>query len=81
VQYINDLTVRGLSPMSQIVKNLAEEILGLKLEYYWVGRLIERKKKLLKSLYLIIIDHKRKIADNSHFYNHFFENVRLIFSL
>jgi hypothetical protein len=33
----------------------------------------------LKSVYLIIIDYKRKISDNSYHYKYFFTNIRLHF--
>jgi hypothetical protein len=79
VQYINDLNARGLPPI-QIVKNLAEELADKEFSYNWISRFTERKKKILKSVYLIIIDYKRKIANNSRYYEYFFENVRLIFS-
>ena len=80
VQCINDLSARGLPPTPQIVKNLAEELANKELSHNWVGRFIERKKKVLKSIYLTTMDHKRKIADNSRYYEHFFENVSLFFS-
>jgi hypothetical protein len=77
VRYINDLSARGLSPTSQIVKNLAEELANKSLSHAWVGRFIKRKKGLLTSIYLAPINHQRKVSDNSHHYEHFFANVRL----
>ena len=77
VRYINELSARGLSPTSQIVKNLAEELAGKEVGQNWVGRFVKRKKGMLKSIYLAPIDHQRKVSDNSHHYEHFFANVRL----
>jgi hypothetical protein len=79
IRYINDLNAKGLPPTPQIVKNLAEELANKELNHNWVGRFVERKKTMLKSVYLTTIDHKRKISDNSHHYEYFFTNVRLRF--
>jgi hypothetical protein len=57
VRYINNLSIRGLPPISQIVKNFAKELAGKDIGYNWVGRFVERKKTLLKSVYLTIIDY------------------------
>ena len=81
VRYINDLNARGLPPTPQIVKNLAEEIANTNLGPNWTTRFLQRKKNVLRSVYLTTIDHKRKISDNSHHYEHFYTNVRLHFSL
>jgi hypothetical protein len=61
----------------QIVKNLAEEICGKSLSEKWTSRFIARKKDVLKSVYLTTIDHKRKLADNSSYFEHFYANVRV----
>jgi hypothetical protein len=61
------------------MKNLAEELANKKLNYNWIGRFVERKKIILKNVYLIIINYKRKISDNSHYYTNFFTNIRLLF--
>ena len=79
VRYINDLSARGLPPIPQIVKNLTKELAGKDVGRNWVGRFVERKKTVLKSIYLTPIDHQRKVSDNSHHYEHFFANVRLYF--
>jgi hypothetical protein len=57
VRYINELSARGLSPTSQIVKNLAEELAGKEIGQNWVGRFVKRKKDMLKSIYLTPINH------------------------
>jgi hypothetical protein len=76
IQYINKLSNQGLPPTPQIVKNLAEEIAGVKLGPNWVSRFRERHKDQLLSVYLRTIDHKRKLADNSAHFQHFYEQVR-----
>jgi hypothetical protein len=76
VGYINRLSDRGLPPTPQIVKNLAEEIIRNEIGPNWVARFIRRHHDQLKSVYLRTIDHKRKIADNSHYFQHFYDTVR-----
>ena len=77
VRYINNLSARDLSPISQIVRNLAKELAGKDIDPNWVARFVKRKKGLLTSIYLAPINHQRKVSDNSHHYEHFFANVRL----
>jgi hypothetical protein len=79
IQYINELSAKGLPPTSQLVKNFAEEIIGKELEQSWTGRFIQRYKNTLKSIYLTTINYKRKIADNSRHYNHFFHEYMSAF--
>jgi hypothetical protein len=79
IQYINDLNIRRLPLILQIIKIFAEEFANKKLNYNWIERFVERKKIILKSVYLTIINYKRKISDNSHYYKYFFTNLRLYF--
>jgi Tc5 transposase DNA-binding domain len=79
IGYINKLSDRGLPPTPQIVKNLAEEIAGGALGKNWVARFCERYQDQLISVYLRTINHKRKLADNSSYFQHFYEYVRIIF--
>ncbi len=76
VERINILSTRGMPPTPQIVKNLAEELANRKLNKNWVANFTERYDKELISIYLRVIDHKRKIADNSHHFIYFFKNIR-----
>ena len=55
------------------------EIAGIKLGPNWVSRFCKRHQKDLKSVYLRIIDHKRKVTDNSAYFQHFYEQVCLVF--
>jgi hypothetical protein len=80
VKYINKLSDRGLPPTPQMVKNLAEELAKLKVGKNWTARFCERHAHRLSSLYLRAIDHKRKIADNSYHFEHYFSTVSAFFS-
>ena len=79
IEYINKLSDRGLPPTPQIVKKLAEEIAGVALAKNWVSRFCNRHQDRLLSVYLRTIDHKRKLADNSCHFQHFYEQVRILF--
>ncbi len=63
------------------MKNFAEEIANTNLGPNWTTRFLQRKKNILRNVYLTTIDYKRKISDNSHHYEYFYTNVRLRFSL
>ena len=80
VTYVNQLSARGMPPTPQILKNIAEELANVKLGKNWPSRFRARYGKEMKSLYLRTIDHKRKLADNSHHFEHYFENVRAFFA-
>ena len=75
VRHINDLTDRGLPPTPRIVKNIAEEIAKTKLGLHWPTRFYHRHRDRLTSVYLRTIDHKRKVADNSQYFQEFFDLV------
>ena len=64
VQHINDLFKRGIFPTTQIVKNLAEEIIQDKLRKNWVGGFVHQNKDVLQSLYLRNIDNMYVKADH-----------------
>jgi hypothetical protein len=68
IRYINDLNIKKLSPILQIIKNLAEKLANKKSNYDWIERFVERKKTILKNVYLTTINYKRKISDNSYYY-------------
>jgi hypothetical protein len=68
--FLQYLKLLKISLWNSLIKNLTI------IEFH---ALQNAKKKILKSVYLIIIDYKRKIADNSRHYEYFFENIRLIF--
>jgi hypothetical protein len=76
IAYINKLNDRGFPPTPQILKNIAESIAHTTLGRNWVARFCKRHRTRLASVYLRTIDHKRKIADNSQHFQHFFDLVR-----
>jgi hypothetical protein len=78
VGHINKLTDRGLPPTPQMVKNIAEEIVKTKLGKHWVSRFYQRHRDRLTSVYLRVIDHKRKVADNSQYFQEFFNLVSFL---
>jgi hypothetical protein len=78
VAHINKLSERGLPPTPQIVRNLAKELAKTEFGKNWVTRFCKRNASRLSSVYLRTIDHKRKIADNSHHFEHYFNTVSVI---
>jgi Tc5 transposase DNA-binding domain len=79
IAYINKLNDRGFPPTPQIVKNIAESIAHTKLGPNWISRFCKRHHTRLASVYLRTIDHKRKLADNSQHFQHFFNLVCIFF--
>ena len=75
IAYVNKLNDRGFPPTPQILKNIAESIAHIPLGKNWVARFCKRHRTQLASVYLRTIDHKRKIADNSQHFQHFFDTV------
>jgi Tc5 transposase DNA-binding domain len=75
ITYVNKLNDRGFPPTPQILKNIAESIGQTHLGRNWAARFCKRHHTRLASIYLRTIDHKRKIADNSHYFQHFFNLV------
>jgi Tc5 transposase DNA-binding domain len=80
ITYVNKLNDRGFPPTPQILKNIAESIAHITLGPNWVARFCKRHRTQLASVYLRTIDHKRKIADNSQHFQHFFNLVCLLFT-
>jgi hypothetical protein len=75
IEYVNKLNDRGFPPTPQILKNIAESIAKTSLGPNWVARFCKRHHTRLASIYLRTIDHKRKLADNSQHFEHFFSLV------
>ena len=76
VEYVNKLTNRGFPPTPQLLKNIAESLSQKTLGPNWVARFYQRHRTRLASIYLRTIDHKRKMADNSQHFQHFFDLLR-----
>jgi hypothetical protein len=77
IGYINSLTERSLPPTSQIVHNLAEELVKRPIHKNWVGQFVRRYKDRLSAVYLRTIDNKRVKADYIPSYEYFYSLVSL----
>ena len=77
IQLINRLTNRGLPPTNSIVRNLAEEIIGRRVNKNWSGQFIHRHRDRLTSRYLNNIDKRRQNAEYAPMFQQFFELVLL----
>ena len=73
IQYINDLTERGLPPTTAMVRNFVATITGRQPGPNWVSRWLKAHSKELKSGYLTPIDSQRKKADSAFYYSLYFE--------
>ena len=85
IGYINSLTDRSLPPTSQIVHNMAEELVKRPINRNWVSDFVKRYKDRLSSVYLRTIDNKRVKADSipsiECFYNLVSLYITYIYSL
>jgi transposase-like protein len=81
ISQINKLTVRGLPPTSQIVKNLAEEIISGEVNKNWTASFVQRHSSRLKSLYLRNIDNLRMKSEYRPYIKFFFDLVMSDFSV
>jgi hypothetical protein len=79
IDQINRLTDRGLPPTSQMVRNMAEEMIQSKVGKNWTGDFVRRHQDILKSVYLRNIDKQRVKADYPPSLKHFY-NLVLIFN-
>jgi Tc5 transposase-like DNA-binding protein len=76
IKHINKLSNRGIPPTSQIVKNLAEEIIGGdELSKNWVGDFVKRYKDRLKSIYLRNMDGICVKAEYAPIFKQFYDMV------
>ena len=73
--YINALTDRHITPTTQIIKNLAEEIVGGELGQNWTARFIKRHSQRICSLYLRALDRTRASAESVSPFEHFYQLV------
>jgi hypothetical protein len=77
IKQINKLTLRQMPPTVQIVKNLAEEIIGREVNKNWTSHFVKRHRSRLKSLYLRNIDNLRAKAEYAPMFEHFYQLVKL----
>jgi hypothetical protein len=75
IMHINRMTDRNMPPTSQIVRNLAEEIIGKPVGKNWTGQFVRRYQSRLKSIYLSNIEHLRVKGEYGPYYQHFYDLV------
>jgi hypothetical protein len=73
IQYINDLTERGIPPTNAMVRNFAATIAGRLPGPHWVARWIKAHSEELKNDYLTPTDSQRRKADSAFYYSLYFE--------
>ena len=81
VGYINLLSDRELSPTSRMVKNLTKDLVNSPIGVHWISRFCKRYQKQLYSIYLCTIDHKRKITNNSLYFEHYFNTISYLLKI
>jgi len=72
VNYVNDLTNRGLPPTVAMLRNFAQEIAGKQPGSRWAARWIEKQGTSLKSHYLTPINNLRKKAESAYHFGLYF---------
>ena len=70
-----------MPPTSQIVKNMAEEIIKGAVHKNWTANFVRRHKDELKSLYLRNIDNQRAKSEFAPMFEHFYHLVINLLSL
>lgn len=81
LRHIDALTNKFIPPTTQIVKNLAEEILHAEVGKNWPARFVKRHQDRLCRVYLRPIDNKRASAENPATFKHFYSLVRSVFAI
>ena len=80
IAQINKLTIRFMPPTSQIVRNMAEEIIGREVSKNWTSNFVRRYESRLLSKYLRNIDNLRAHSEYAPMFAHFYELVPPPFS-
>ena len=75
IERINYLSDRSLSPTSNIIRNLAEELTGGPVGKNWTGNFIKRYKGRLRSIYLQNLDSQRVKAEYPPAFQVFYDLV------
>jgi Tc5 transposase DNA-binding domain len=75
--YIDRLTDKHIPPTTQIIKNLAEEILSRPVGKNWPAGFINRHKNRVCSIYLRPLDRARVSSENATVFKHFYRLVLL----
>jgi hypothetical protein len=77
IDYINKLSLRGIPPVTQMVRNFVYDIAKVCVGKNWTQDFIRHHKDKLDSGFLRMMDLSRKKADNVHTYRLYFEQVRV----
>ena len=77
IDRINYLSNRGIEPTTQMVKNLAEEIIHGPVGKNWASQFVHRHNDKIKSLYLRNIDNARLKSEYAPLYKKFYDLVSL----
>src|SRR5450432_1876689 len=77
IGYINSLSDRSIPPTNQIVRNIAEELIGRPVSKNWTSGFIRQHNDRLSSVYLRTIDNKRVKADSIPYLESFYSLVSL----
>lgn len=75
--YIDSLTNRFIPPTSQIIRNLAEELISRPVGKNWTAGFIKRHSHRLSSVYLPSLDRSRVSAESPSAFEHFYALVLL----
>jgi transposase-like protein len=78
IDQINKLTIRKMPPTSQIVRNIAEEIIKGAVGKNWTLQFVKRHGDRLTSLYLRNIDNIRAKSEYPPMFVLFYQLVRVI---
>ena len=79
IEQINRLTDRGIPPTSQMVKNMAEAMIGDSMGKNWTGEFVRRHKTEFKSTYLSNIDKQRTKAEYTPSFEYFYQLIIFTF--
>jgi len=78
LSYIDRLTDKHIPPTTQIIRNLAEELLGTSVGKNWTASFVRRHKDRICSIYLRPLDRTRVSAENAAVFKHFYHLVLLL---
>jgi Tc5 transposase DNA-binding domain len=81
LRYIDSLTDRHIPPTSQIVRNLAEEILKGPVGKNWTSRFLKRHAERIDSHYLRPLDRARASAESIPLFEQFYTLVLSYFAV
>ena len=72
LRYIDELTNRFIPPTTQIIKNLAKELVKRPMGKNWPAQFVKRHSKRICSVYLTRIDYKRALAASKIAFERFY---------